>query len=381
MADPRTILILAGEMSGDLHAARLLRSLKVLDPGLKAWGFGGDALAAEGMEVVEHTRDLSVMGLVEVLKHYRYFRRIFDALEARVRTDPPDGILLVDYPGFNLRFAKAVRDLGIPTVQYICPQVWAWKRGRIPKMTEILDQLICIFPFEPPLFDGTGLDAGYFGHPMVEETAAVAADPEWGAGPKLALLPGSRDQEVNRLFLPMVAAALRLKKDRTDLQIRVAAATEALAERMREMLRAVSGGDAVELAVGKTRALVKGADAALVTSGTATLETALLGTPMLVVYKTSAATYAIGKRLVKVKYIGMVNLIAEREVCPEFIQDAATPEALAAGVAGLLTDTPERRAMLKGLGEVRAKLIPDEGGMVPARAMFRRMFGGIVNHG
>ena len=370
MIENMRVLILAGEMSGDLHAARLLRSMKKLRPGVEAWGFGGDALEAEGMEVVEHTRDLSVMGLVEVLKQYGYFRRIFDALEARVRKDPPDLILLVDYPGFNLRFAKAVRDLGIPTVQYICPQVWAWKRGRIPKMARILDQLICIFPFEPPLFEGTGLNAGYFGHPMVEETMRVEADPEWGEGPKLALLPGSRNQEVDRLFPPMVQAALRLKKETPSLQIRVAAATEALAERMRGMLQALGIQEPMTLVVGKTRALVKGADAALVTSGTATLETALLGTPMLVVYKTSAMTYAIGKRLVKVKYIGMVNLIAGREVCPEFIQHAATPEALAEAAGPLLRDTPQRRAMLEGLVAVREDLVPDEGGLAPVRAIF-----------
>lgn len=374
MSETLTVLILAGEMSGDLHAARLLRSLKTRVPSVKAWGFGGDALAAEGMEVIEHTRDLSVMGLVEVLKHYGYFRRIFDALEARVRREPPDLILLIDYPGFNLRFAKAVRDLRIPTVQYICPQVWAWKQSRIPKMAKVLDQLICIFPFEPPLFEGTGLHAGYFGHPMVEETVTVAADPDWGEGPKLALLPGSRIQEIQRLFPPMAAAALRLKKERPDLQIRVAAATEALAEQMRDMLGEMAGVEAVELVVGKTRALVKGADAALVTSGTATLETALLGTPMLVVYKTSAMTYAIGKRLVKVKYIGMVNLIAEREICPEYIQHAATPEALADGVGPLLEDTPVRREMLADLAEVRERLVADEGGMAPVRAMLERFF-------
>lgn len=373
MSESRTLLILAGEMSGDLHAARLLKALKTMDPSLRAWGYGGEALAAEGMEIVEHTRDLSVMGLVEVLKHYRYFRRIFKTLVARVRAQPPDAILLVDYPGFNLRFARAVRDLGVPTVQYICPQVWAWKRSRIPKMTRVLDQLICIFPFEPPLFKDTLLHAGYWGHPMVEETLAVQADPDWGVGPRLALLPGSRIQEVDRLFVPMTEAAIRLRTLYPSLQIRVAAATPALAERMGRMLESIPGGETVEISLGKTRELVKGADTALVTSGTATLETALLGTPMLVVYKTSALTYAIGKRLIRVKYIGMVNLIAERELCPELIQDAATPESLAAAAAPLLTDTPARRAMLEGLATVRDTLVPDQGGYLPAREIFKHL--------
>jgi len=376
MKEPLNLLILAGELSGDQHAARLLRSLKRLRPEARAWGFGGDHLAAEGMELREHTRDLAVMGLVEVLKHYRYFKRIFDALEAEVRANPPDLMLLVDYPGFNLRFARAVRDLGIPTVHYICPQVWAWKRSRIPKMAKILDRLICIFPFEPPLFDAAGLPAFYCGHPLVEETADVRADADWRAEiPKLALLPGSRHQEIERLFPPMLQAAALLRARMPDVQIRVAAADAVLMRRMEELKARIAPGLDVDFVLGKTRALVKGADAALVTSGTATLETALLGTPMLVVYKTSAMTYAIGKRLVKVKYIGMVNLVAEREVCPEFIQHAATPVALCGAVEPLLRDSPERKRMLEGLAGVRRRLISDEGGLAPVRCMLEALHG------
>jgi len=368
MSGKPDVLILAGEMSGDQHGARLLRALKSLRPGVRAWGFGGGHLAAEGMELREHTRDLAVMGLVEVLKHYRYFKRIFDELEAAVRANPPDLILLVDYPGFNLRFAKAVRDLGIPTVHYICPQVWAWKRSRIPKMAKILDRLICIFPFEPALFESVGLPAYYCGHPLVEETEGVRADADWRADvPKLALLPGSRRQEIERLFPAMLQAAALLRGRMSGLQIRVAAADAVLLRRMEDIKAALAPELTMEFSLGKTRALVKGADAALVTSGTATLETALLGTPMVVVYKTSALTYAIGKRLVKVKHIGMVNLVAEREVCPELIQQAATPGALAGAVEPLLSDSPRREEMLAGLAEVRQRLISDEGGLAPAR--------------
>ncbi|MCC5849845.1 MAG: lipid-A-disaccharide synthase [Verrucomicrobia bacterium] len=363
------LLIVAGELSGDQHAARILRSMKQLRPGLTARGFGGDHLAAEGMELRQHTRDLAVMGIAEVLRRYGFFRRIFHELLQEVRENPPDLILFVDYPGFNLRFAKAIRGLGIPAVHYICPQVWAWKQSRIPKMAQVLDRLICIFPFEPPIFEGTGLPAFYCGHPLVEETLAVEADTDWGDGPKLALLPGSRTQEITRLFPPMVEAAERLRKTVPNLQVRVAAADESLAAWMRDWLGQNPEVTPPELVVGKTRALVKGADAALVTSGTATLETALLGTPMLVVYKTSALTYAVGKRVVKVKYIGMVNLVAGREVCPEFIQDRAEPENLAKAMAPLLRDSVERKEMMKGLSEVRGKLLSDEGGAKPAECV------------
>lgn len=367
MPDTPRILILAGEMSGDLHGARLLRAMKQRAPGLQAWGYGGDALAAEGMELREHIRTLSVMGLVEVLKHYRYFQRIFTALEAEVRSNPPDLILLIDYPGFNLRFAKAVRDLHIPTVQYICPQVWAWKQSRIPKMARILDRLLCIFPFEPPLFSPVNLPAFYCGHPLVEETLETVADPDWQAeGPKLALLPGSRQQEIDRLFLPMLLTAARLQTAHPALQVRVAAATRELQTHMEALANTAAPDCRISFSTGKTRALVKGADAALVTSGTATLETALLGIPMLVVYKTSALTYAIGKRIVKVKHIGMVNLVAEEEVCPEFLQERASPDLLAPALSALLQESPQRRQMLTALQAIRGRLTGDGGGERPA---------------
>jgi len=363
MSHPVEILVIAGEVSGDLHAARVIRALrKKLPEDLKVWGFGGDALAAEGVEIREHVRDLAVMGIWEVLKRYGYFRRIFDRLVEEVKGRPPDLILLVDYPGFNLRFAEAVQDQGIPVVQYVCPQVWAWKQSRIPKMAKVLDSLICLFPFEPAVFEGVELDVRYCGHPMVEETLSVPADEQWAEGPRLALVPGSREQEIARLFLPMLEAAARLKEDIPSLQIRVSAADEAREQQMRSLLQERPDLPVPAWKVGGMREMVKGAEAALVTSGTATLETALLGIPMVIVYKTSALTYAVGKRVVKVDHIGMVNLVGEREICPEFIQDAAQPQALADAVKPLLADTSERRRMLEGLADVRNRLESDDQG-------------------
>lgn len=359
MSRPVQVVVVAGELSGDAHAARVVRALKLRIPDLKLSGFGGDHLAAEGVEIQEHIRDLSVMGIWEVLKRYGYFRRIFHDLVGQLKKDPPDLLLLVDYPGFNLRLAEALKGSGIPVVQYICPQVWAWKQSRIPKMARILDRVLCIFPFEPGVFAGVDLDVRYCGHPMVEETRNVQADPGWKEGPKIALVPGSRLQEIDRLFLPMLQAASRFP----EAQIRIPVANAECGERMRQLLRAHPELPQPELVDGAMRELVKGADAALVTSGTATLETALLGTPMLICYKTSPLTYAIGKRVVKVPYIGMVNLVADREVCPEFIQDKADPDLLAAALAPLLEDSPERRKMLDGLAEVRDALSSDQGGM------------------
>lgn len=354
------ILIVAGEASGDAHAARILCALKRRFPGAEAWGFGGEALKAEGLEIREHVRDLSVMGFAEVMRRYGYFRKIFRKLVEETRRRKPDLILLVDYPGFNLRFARAVRDTGIPVVQYVCPQVWAWKRSRIPKMAKVLDRLICIFPFEPALFADVDLDARYCGHPLVEETEGVRADPDWKEGvPRLVLAPGSRSQEIERLFPVMWETALRVREQFPRVQVRVSAA-DADRERQMRSLAAERGWETPDFLRGRMRELVKGAEVALVTSGTATLETALLGTPMLVVYKTSALTYAIGRQLVKVPHIGMVNLVAEREVCPEFIQDAATAGAMADAVTPLLQETPGRARMREGLADVRSRLVSDE---------------------
>ena len=361
MSQGPRVLIVAGEPSGDAHAARILRAMRRRHPGLEARGFGGDALEAEGFHALRHTRDLSVMGFVEVVKRYGFFRRAFRELVAETRRWRPELILLVDYPGFNLRFAEAVRDTGIPIVQYVCPQVWAWKQSRIPKMARVLDRLICIFPFEPGLFKNVNLDARYCGHPLVEETEGVEADPDWTPGaPGLALAPGSRAQEIERLFPVMWQTAQQLQERVPDLHVRVSAADAARERQMRD-LAARHGWEEPCFLRGRMRELVKGADAALVTSGTATLETALVGTPMLVVYKTSVVTYAIGKRLVNVPHIGMVNLVAEKEVCTEFIQDAAEPDAMADALEPLLRETPGRARMKEGLALARSRLVSDRG--------------------
>lgn len=363
MSKEPTILVIAGEISGDLHAARVIRSLRAKSPvPLHIWGFGGDALAAEGVEIREHVRDLAVMGIWEVLKRYGYFKRIMKELVNEVKAHPPDLVLTVDYPGFNLRFAEAIQGMDIPVVQYVCPQVWAWKQSRIPKMAKVLDTLVCLFPFEPAVFRGVDLDVRYCGHPIVEEAQHVESDSGWGDGERLALVPGSRFQEIERLFIPMLEAAQQVKQSMPTVQVRVSAVDEERELQMRKLCAEHPELTEPEWVRGGMRELVKGATATLVTSGTATLETALIGTPMVIVYKTSALTYAIGKRVVKVPFIGMVNLIAQREVCPEFIQDAAEPSALAAAVRPLLSNTEERRTMLAGLEEVRGQLESDEQG-------------------
>ncbi len=363
------IVVVAGELSGDMHAARILRAMRELLPGLRAWGFGGDHLAREGMEIREHIRDLSVMGFVEVMKRYGYFRKVFWELVREIRERRPSLVLLVDYPGFNLRLAGALKGTGIRVVQYVCPQVWAWKAGRIPKMAGILDELICIFPFEPALFEGTRLPARYLGHPLVDEVEGTEADGGWKGEGRLAVVPGSRRQEIDRLFLPMMETAERLRRTFPGLEVRVPAADAGLRDRMRELLAGRPDLVAPEIVEGRMREVVKGADAALVTSGTATLETALLGVPMVIAYKTSGLTYAIGKRVVKVKWIGMANLLMGRGIFPEFLQGEAEPEKMACALEGLMPGGDAREAQLQAMAELRGLMVSDRHGMAVAEVL------------
>ena len=359
----RSLLVVAGEISGDMHAAGVVRALREQRPEVACWGIGGDELRAAGMEVLYDVRDMSVLGLWEVLKRYGFFRRVFAGLLAEMESRRPDALLLVDYPGFNLRLAQEAHRRGIKVLYYICPQVWAWHRSRIRKMAECLTRLMVIFPFEVDVFRAVNLPVDFVGHPLVDQAAAARAAPPvelpWpaGEGPRVALLPGSRRQEVERILPPMLGAAQELARRRPGVSFLVAAPSEAIAACARAVLaRQPSGSLQVEVVIGRTRAILLQARAAMVASGTATIESALLGCPQIVVYKTAPLTYWVGKRVVRVPYLGMVNLVAGRGLCPEFLQAAARPAAMAAALLPLLDDTPERAAMVAGLAAVAETL-------------------------
>lgn len=362
----KSLLVIAGELSGDMHAAGVVLELRALAPDLQVWGIGGDGLRAAGMDIVVEARDMAVLGLWEVLKRYGFLRGVFHRMVRLARERKPDAVLLIDYPGFNLRFAAEMKKLGIKVIYYVCPQVWAWHRSRIPKMARILDRLLVIFPFEVEVFAGTGLRVDYVGHPLVDEARrerAAEAGPSlpWRSARRLAILPGSRRQEIERILPPMIQAAGILQRRDPDLSVVVAAASTEMATQIRGRLLGITGRPlALDVVVGSTRRILREATAALVKSGTSTIEAALMGCPMVVVYRTAGLTYWLGKRLVKVPYLGMANLIADREAFRELIQDAATPEALAEAVGPLLRETPERTASLDAVAEVTRKL--GEGG-------------------
>jgi len=369
------LMILAGELSGDLHAAAVLRELRRRRPDLECFGTGGDALAAAGLEVRGHVRDLAVLGLTDVLRRLPFFYALFRDLERLARARRPDAVLLVDYPGFNLRFAARARAMGLKVIYYICPQVWAWNRGRIARMARDVDRLLAIFPFEADLFRGRGLRVEFVGHPLVAPTAAARAAPEetlpWPGEPRLALLPGSRYHEIERILPVLWLAAGRADRRLPGAGWLIAAPTAEAAgwvQASLERLRRKPGGPArAAVTVGRTRQVLRQARAAFVASGTATIEAALMRCPMLVVYRTSWLTYGLGRLLIRVPYLGMVNIVAGERLCPEFIQHRARPEPLAEALARIAADGSARQGMLEGLDRV-ARALGDPRGAERAAA-------------
>lgn len=351
------IMIVAGEVSGDMHAAGLVTALKQKAPGATFFGIGGERMRAAGVETLYDTKDMAVMGFWEVLHRLSFFRRVFHQMLDLAREKKPDAVILVDYPGFNLRFAKRAHELGIKVIYYICPQVWAWHRSRIPGMAKVVDRLITIFPFEGKHFDGTGLRIDFAGHPLVDESRQAWAEPSailpWKGEPQVALLPGSRGHVIRHILPVMWQAAALIEKAHPNASFIIPAPSAEVESIVRRTLASLSGGPTRwEIVTGNTRQVLRQSRAALVASGTATIETALMHCPMVVVYKMAPLSYFLGKWLVSLDQIGMVNIVAGKAVCPEFIQGAATPTALARALDPLLRDTPDRSKMVDGLKQV-----------------------------
>lgn len=361
MNRPRELLVIAGEISGDMHAAGLIRELRKRVPALRVYGIGGPRLRAEGVETFHDVREMGVMGIVEVLKRIFFFRRVFRQMEALARDRRPDAVLLVDYPGFNLRFAASVHAMGIKVIYYICPQVWAWNRRRIPKMAAVVDRLMAIFPFEPKVFEGTGLKVDFVGHPLVTEIQETLRGPlvplPWQGEPRIGMLPGSRHTEIDRILPVFCAAARRIEDRYPGASFIIPAPTPGIEAHIRKLLNTLPEVPRhIAIVQGESRQVFRQSRAALVKSGTATMESALAGCPTVIAYIVAPLTCWIGRRLATVRFMGIVNIIANRLICPEFLQEQATPEALAQALIPLIEDSPERAAMLAGYEEVKALL-------------------------
>jgi lipid-A-disaccharide synthase len=353
------LLVSCGEPSGDLYAGELLRHLRPRTEGLQAFGLGGDHVLHQGASVLAHVRDLAVVGLIEVVRHLKGLRGVFDRVLREVDRERPDAAVLVDYPDFNLRLARELKRRGIPVVYYISPQIWAWRKGRIKTIRETVARMLVLFPFEEPLYREAGVPVTFVGHPLVDlvpaPTSRLALREGLGLhrdGGLVSLLPGSRPQEVAHNLPPLVDAVDRMVKQRPDLRF-VLAVAPALD---RAALRAPFGTLPVNAVQGQTHAALGAADMAVVASGTATVEAALLETPMVVVYRMSPLTYGIGRPFVQVPHFAMANLIAGRRLVPELIQKDFTGERVAAESLRLLGDPARLAEMRDGLREVRIRL-------------------------
>ena len=350
-----TIYFVAGEVSADNHGAALMRSLRALDPELKFVGRGGPQMQqVGGAQVKNWIGEAAVLGLWEVLRKYGYFRQQFSQTLNEIREIKPDAVVLIDYPGFNLRLARALRRQSqrYKTIYYISPQVWAWNRGRIKKMARFIDLVLCIFPFETDLYAASGLRAVFVGHPMIERLNAQRIDTQ--RDPNLiGLFPGSRSREVRKIFPVMIEAARELIQWNPTLRFQVAAASEELA---REMNEQVADRHAMAITVGQTATIMQRAFVGIVASGSATLEAAYFGMPFVLIYKVAWPTYVAARLVVNVDFLGMPNLLAGKEVVPEFIQHAAKSDAIVKAVRLLVEDAPARDRMISDFDAIISKL-------------------------
>lgn len=350
---PPKILISAGEPSGDLHGAALARALKKRWPQAELYGFGGELMRKEGVQLLAHADQMAVMGFFEVARHLPFFLGLLRRVKDRLANDPPDLIIPIDYPGFNLRLARYAKQRGIPVLYYIAPQVWAWHRSRMKDLAHNVDRLAVVLPFEEALFRKAGADVTFVGHPLLDAAPPASTRDEFcaqtGIQPDrliLAVLPGSRKQEVRSHFELFTAAAARVQQELPDVMPVVAQAPGIMDEDVRGPFPTTR----------LTRELLQHAHAAITKSGTSTLECALSITPMVIAYRMSPLTYMIAKNVVEIEHIGLVNLIAGRRLAPEFIQDAATPESLSSALVPLIRDGPQRNAFLADLQQIRLQL-------------------------
>jgi len=358
MGDRRSILMVAGEASGDLHGSKVVSRLKLADPSIEIYGVGGDRMGEAGMELAHHSRDFGVVGFVEVLRHVPRLRRTMNGLVALARERRTPLAILIDYPGFNLVLARRLREAGTRVLYYISPQVWAWGEGRVRKLAERAERVAVILPFEERFFAERGVDVTFVGHPLLEVPAIACFEGRRERPPDrplLGIFPGSRPHEVERHLSPMLAAAAILADEFPGLEIRVARAEGLDAGLIDRRLERAPGGTEV---VGPERRhrLMREATALMVSSGTATLEAACFGTPMVIVYRMAPLSYAIGRMLVRIPHIGLVNVVSGREVVPELVQGEVTPGRLAETTGRFLRDREAAARTSESLLETREKL-------------------------
>lgn len=350
------IFLIAGEHSGDLHGANLVKALKRHQPDMEFSGFGGDRMEKEGVKLAQHIRHLSFMGFAEVIKNLGTILKNFSIAKEAILHFKPDAVVLIDYPGFNLRMAAFLKQQNIKCIYYISPQLWAWKESRVKKVKAFVDRMYVILPFEQEFYRKHGMEVVFKGHPLLDALAGLSSnspaafvkDNLLSSKPIIALLPGSRKQEISAMLPVMLQASRQFPQYQA-----VVAGVQGFSI---EEYRMAAKSDEICVVYDQTYDLLRFSEAALVTSGTATLETGLIGTPLVVCYKGSNISYQIAKRLVKVKYISLVNLILDRALVEELIQDEMNEKRLSESLRSVMQGGNRREEVVQGLKQLRETL-------------------------
>ena len=357
----KRVMIVAGEASGDIYGAGLIAAVHARDPAIHFFGVGGKRMREAGAETLTDSADMAVVGLVEVIRHFDVIAPTFLRLKKLLLNDPPALLVLIDYPGFNLRLAKVAKQAGVKVLYYISPQIWAWRQGRIKKIKQLVDHMAVTLPFEAPLYERAGVPVTYVGHPMADlvtvtlshDAAATSfhLDP---AQPVVGLFPGSRRSEVSRLMPALVGAAALLKQRFPAIQFVLPLASTLRDEDITPYL--ADRDLPVTIVRERIHDLIRACDAVVSVSGTVTLEVALVGTPQVIIYKLSPITFQLAKRLVKVEHIGLCNIVAGETIARELIQDDASPEQIAAEIGLLLTDSDHVAALKLKMSGISGRL-------------------------
>lgn len=335
-----SILIVAGEVSGDIHGGKLVKAIKELSPEINIAGIGGENMSSAGMKLLRNVNEMSFLGFTEIIKHLPFVRKVMNELLKWIEIERPKVVVLIDYPGFNLRLAQKAKNLGCKIIYYISPQIWAWGKGRIKKIARVVDQMIVIFPFEEELYRNAGVSVEFVGHPILENLESSFSREDFFSENELdpdekliGLLPGSRTQEVDSLYKIMIDAVDLLKPEYPNMQS-ITAKSPVLDN---AVYTKITGNDSLKQS-NNIYDIMKHSNLLFVASGTATLESACFGTPLIVVYRVSPISWIIGKILVKIKSIGLVNIVAGKKIAPEILQSELTPYRLAHEALNILKD-------------------------------------------
>ncbi len=357
----KKIMIMAGEASGDLHGANLVREIRRQDQSIAFFGVGSRNMKEAGVQLLADASQISVVGATEVLTHLRPLCRVFNRLKRFLGQERPDLLILIDFPDFNIMLGKKAKKLGIPVLYYISPQVWAWRRGRIKTITALVKAIVVVFPFEVALYKNAGANVRFVGHPLTDVVKSpysqAEAKAQFGlaAGKRtIAVLPGSRKREIGYLLPDMLRAAQILNQRFRDLQFILPVAPTLTEDFLGPFIR--NSPVPVTLVDGRVYDVLRASDAALVASGTATLETGLMAVPMVIAYRVSALSYFIGRMIVNVEHIGLVNIVAGKRLVPELVQQEATPQNMADALSALIADRERYDRVKSELTGIRARL-------------------------